>query len=79
VPRDLPSDGLHDDYAVTLNMMADSLESVRWEARVATDKATINGMSIADKEESLKLAADVVEFRANTTAEAITAAIAAAK
>ena len=71
IPENLPSDGLHDDFWVTLNMMAGDLNSVRWDALVAAGKATINGMSIADKEKSLKLAAEIVEFRANAAVTAI--------
>ncbi|MEX2270997.1 MAG: creatininase family protein [Vicinamibacterales bacterium] len=71
------SDGLHDDPVITLNMMAADPKSVRWEQRVKANKATINGVSIADRETSLATARKIVEFRANVTAEAIRKAIAA--
>jgi creatinine amidohydrolase/Fe(II)-dependent formamide hydrolase-like protein len=70
------SDGLHDDAVITLNMMLADPKSVRWEQRVKANKATINGVSIADREKSLAIARKIVEFRANVTAEAIKKAIA---
>ncbi len=71
------SDGLHDDPAITLNMMLADPNSVRWEQRAKANKATIDGVSIADKEKTLALARKLVEMRANVTAEAIRKAIAA--
>ena len=70
------SDGLHDDPIITLNMFYTDPKSVRYEERVAADKATIDGVSIADRVKSLELAREIVEFRANQTAAAITMAIA---
>jgi hypothetical protein len=70
------SDGLHDDAVITLNMMATDPRSVRWEQRVKAKKATINGVSIADKEKSLAIARKIVDFRATVTADAIRKAIA---
>ena len=69
-------DGLHDDPIITLNMFHTDPSSVRYEKRVAAGKATINGFSIADRVKSLKLARDIVDFRANQTATAIKRAIA---
>ena len=71
------SDGLHDDPAITLNMMVADLNSVRWEQRVKANKATIDGVSIADKEKSLEIARKIVEMRARVTAEVVAKAIAA--
>jgi len=73
---DAPSDGLHDDPAITMNMMVTDPESVRWSARVAAGKATIDGFSIADKEKTLEIGRRIVEMRATVTAEAIRKAIA---
>lgn len=77
VTPDQKSDGLHDDPAITLNMLIADPQSVRWDARVKANKATIDGVSIADKEKSLAIARKIVEFRANLTAEAIRKAAAA--
>ena len=71
------SDGLHDDPAITMNMMVADLNSVRWDARVKAKKATIDGVSIADKEKALALGRKIVEMRANATVEAIRKVIAA--
>ncbi|HSC27693.1 MAG TPA: creatininase family protein [Vicinamibacterales bacterium] len=73
---DAPSDGLHDDPGITLNMMVTDPESVRWSARVAAGKATIDGFSIADKEKALELGRRIVDMRATATASAIRRAIA---
>ena len=72
----MPDDGLHDNPAITLNMMLDDPRSVRWAARVATRQAVINGVSIADLGRSLELAKKVSDARAKRTADVIRARIA---
>ena len=69
-------DGLHDDPIIALNMFYTDPSSVRYAERVAAGKATINGVSIADRVKSLELAREIVDFRARHTVEAIKAAIA---
>ena len=64
----MPDDGLHDGAAITLNMMLDDPDSVRWAARVETRQATINGVSIADLGRSLEWARQVSDARARRTA-----------
>lgn len=71
------SDHLHDDPIITLNMLIDDPNSVRWEQRVKANKATIDGFSIADKKKSLELAKKIVDYRATQTITAIKKAIAA--
>ena len=73
----MPDDGLHDSPGITLNMMLTDPKSVRWEERVKAGKATINGVSIADKAKALEWAKAIVEARATRTAELIKKAIAA--
>lgn len=70
------SDNLHDDAIITLNMFIDDPNSVRYDARVAKNLATINGVSIADRAKATALAKKIVDFRAETTIEAINKAIA---
>jgi creatinine amidohydrolase len=70
------SDGLHDDPVITLNMFVTDPRSVRWEERVKAGKATIDGVSIADRKKNLELARQIVEFRTTTTIDAIKKAIA---
>jgi creatinine amidohydrolase/Fe(II)-dependent formamide hydrolase-like protein len=70
------SDGLHDDPIITMNMMVTDPNSVRWEQRVKAKKATINGVSIADKAKALALGKRIVDYRADITATKIKEAIA---
>jgi creatinine amidohydrolase/Fe(II)-dependent formamide hydrolase-like protein len=69
-------DNLHDDPGITMNMMVADLSSVRWDARVKAGKATINGVSIADKGKALEIGRKIVEMRATNTVAAIRKAIA---
>lgn len=71
----MPSDGLHDDPGITMNMMVTDPNSVRWEQRVKAGKATINGVSIADKAKALEIGKKIVEMRATNTVAAIKKAI----
>ena len=73
------SDNMHDDPIITLNMFIDDPNSVRFNERVKAGKATINGVSVADKVKNTALAKQIVEFRATKTIEAINKAIAAKK
>ncbi|MEX2660966.1 MAG: creatininase family protein [Vicinamibacterales bacterium] len=73
---DQKKDGLHDDPAITLNMMVADPNSVRWEQRVKAGKATIDGVSIADKEKALAAGRKIVEMRTDVTVEAIRKTIA---
>ncbi len=61
--EDSPRDGLHDSPGITLNMMLDDPSSVRWDARVKTGQAVINGFSIADLGKSLELAREIADAR----------------
>ena len=73
---DGPSDSLHDDPGITLNMFVTDPNSVRYDARVKAGMATINGVSIADKAKNLELGRKIVEMRATNTVAAIKKAIA---
>jgi creatinine amidohydrolase/Fe(II)-dependent formamide hydrolase-like protein len=70
------SDNMHDDPIITLNMFASDPSSVRYEERVKAGKATINGVSVADKNKNTQLAKEIVDFRAAWTVDAIKKAIA---
>ncbi len=69
-------DNLHDDAIITLNMFIDDPQSVRYDERVRAGKATINGVSIADRQKNAELARQIVEYRATVTVNAINKAIA---
>jgi creatinine amidohydrolase len=73
---DGPSDNMHDDPGITLNMFVADPNSVRYDARVKAGKATINGVSIADKAKNLELGKKIVDMRATNTVAAIKKAIA---
>jgi creatinine amidohydrolase/Fe(II)-dependent formamide hydrolase-like protein len=70
-------DGIHDDPASTFLMMLADPASVRWGPRVKAGKATIDGVSIADKARALEWGNKLLEYRASVTAEAITKALGA--
>ncbi len=70
------NEGMHDDPIITLNMFHDDPFSVRFDERVAAGKASINGVSIEDRVESLERAREIVAFRATHTVAAIRKAIA---
>jgi creatinine amidohydrolase len=65
------SEGMHDDPIITLNMLIDDPNSVRYDARVKAGKASINGVSIADRAKAMEAAKKIVEFRATQTIAAI--------
>ena len=71
IPADTKSDGLHDDPVITLNMMVTDPYSVRWAERVKAGKASIDGVSIADKDKAIAAGKQIVDFRATVTADAI--------
>jgi creatinine amidohydrolase/Fe(II)-dependent formamide hydrolase-like protein len=72
---DGPRDNLHDDPGITLNMLVTDPSSVRFDQRVKAGKATIDGVSIADRAKSLELGKKIVDMRATNTVAAIRKAI----
>jgi len=58
-------------------MMANDPKIVRYDERVAADKATINGIAIAPKEKTIEMGKKIVEFRAGVAVDAIKKALAA--
>lgn len=77
VQKEGVSDGLHDDATVGLIMMLTDPDTLRWSARVKAGKASIDGVSLADREQVIKWGQKLVDYRATVTAEAINKAIAA--
>jgi len=67
----MPSDNIHDDPGITLNMMLDDVNSVRWSERVATRQATINGVDISNLPQALGWAEQIADARAERTARVI--------
>ena len=68
-------DGYHDFYWITALMMVTDPSAVRYEQRVKAGKATINGVSIAPKEETIEVGEKLTRFRVDQTVKAIKAAI----
>jgi creatinine amidohydrolase/Fe(II)-dependent formamide hydrolase-like protein len=75
-PPNRRTDGLHDDPAIALNMFITDPKSIRFDERVKAGKATIDGVSLADKAKNTEIAKKIVEFRAQATVAAIQKAIA---
>ena len=73
------SDNLHDDAIIALNMFMTDPKSIRYEERVKAGKASINGISLADRKKNLEMGRAIVDFRATYTADAIKKVIAANK
>ena len=70
------SDSLHDDPVITLNMFMADPKSVRYDERVKAGKAKINGVDLSDRNQAMAWGKQIVEFRAQYTADAIKKAIA---
>jgi creatinine amidohydrolase/Fe(II)-dependent formamide hydrolase-like protein len=77
IPEKINADGIHDEYGLTAVMMAYDPKTVRYDERVAANKATINGVSIVPKEKTIEMGRKIVEFRATVAVEAIRKALAA--
>jgi creatinine amidohydrolase/Fe(II)-dependent formamide hydrolase-like protein len=65
------SDGTHDDFVITSIMLASDPNTVRWQQRVDRNLATINGLSIADREKTAEIGRRLLKYRVDTTVEAI--------
>ena len=73
------SDGFHDDFVITSIMMVEHPAMVRHAQRVAAGRASINGVSIADMEQTVETGRKLLGFRVDRTVEAIRAAVAGSK
>jgi creatinine amidohydrolase/Fe(II)-dependent formamide hydrolase-like protein len=69
------SDGFHDDFVITAIMMTQDPVTVRWAERMKADKASINAVSIADKDKTVEIGKKILKFRVDSTVAAIKAAI----
>jgi creatinine amidohydrolase/Fe(II)-dependent formamide hydrolase-like protein len=68
-------EGLHDDFAVTAQMMAVDPTTVRMKQRLAADKFRINGIELAPAEKTVAWGKKIIDFRAETTVKAIRKAL----
>jgi creatinine amidohydrolase len=71
------SEGLHDDFAITAQMMTVDPTSVRMKQRIKADKFRINGIELAPAEKTIELGKKIVDLRAEATVKAIKEATAA--
>jgi hypothetical protein len=69
------SEGLHDDFAVTAQMMVVDPTTVRMKQRLAADKFRINGIELAPAEKTVAWGKKIIDFRAETTVKAIRKAL----
>jgi creatinine amidohydrolase/Fe(II)-dependent formamide hydrolase-like protein len=70
------NEGLHDDYVITAMMMTIDPDTVRYNERLAVGKATINGLSIANKAETIAIGKQLLQFRIEQATTAIKKALA---
>ena len=68
-------DGYHDDIWVTAMMMVTDPEQVRYQQRVEAGLASINGVAITPLVDTIQLGREMIQFRAQYTAEAIRRAL----
>src|SRR5262249_12447183 len=71
-------EGLHDDFAITAQMMVVDPASVRMKQRVAAGKFRINGVELAPAEHTIESCKKIIDYRADVSAQAIRKAIAKA-
>lgn len=72
-------DGFHDLFRVTAIMMVTDPALVRYGERVEAGLASINGVSIAPKEETIETGRRLIDFLAGYTADLIRDAVAASR
>ena len=70
------AENLHDDPIISLNIFADDPHAIRLDERIKAGKASINGVSLADKKKNAALAKQIIDFRATTTITAMEKAVA---
>ena len=64
-------EGLHDDFAITAQMMVVDPTTVRMKQRMAADKFRINGVELAPAEKTIAWGKKIIDFRADATVKAI--------
>jgi len=64
-------EGLHDDFAITAQMMAVDPATVRMKQRVSAGKFRINGVELAPAEKTIEWGKRIIDYRAEVTVQAI--------
>ena len=75
IDEDPRLEGLHDDYYITTIIMNDDPRHVRFDERVAADKASINDISILPLEKAMWHGRQLIDFRTEATVAAMRAAV----
>ena len=65
------SEGIHDEYGLSAVMMAFDPKIIRFDERVSSSKATINGIALTPKDKTIENGKKIVEFRATVAVDAI--------
>ena len=68
-------EGLHDDLAITAQMMVVDPATVRMKQRIAANKFRINGVELAPAEKTIDWGKKIIDYRAEVTVQAIRKAI----
>ncbi len=68
-------EGLHDDFAITAQMMAVDPAMVRMKQRVAANKFRINGVELSPAEKTIDWGKKIIDYRAEVTVRAIRKAV----
>jgi creatinine amidohydrolase len=64
-------EGLHDDFAMSAQLMAVDPRTVRMEQRIKAANFRINGVELAPAEKTIELGRKIVAYRAEQTVKAI--------
>lgn len=64
-------EGIHDDYAITAQMMVVDPTTVRMKERIAGGKFSINGVPLSPPEKTIAMGRKIVAYRAEVTVAAI--------
>jgi creatinine amidohydrolase/Fe(II)-dependent formamide hydrolase-like protein len=72
-------EGVHDDFAITAQMMVVDPSTVRMRQRMAAGNFRINGVELAPAQKTIEWGKKIVDYRAAVTIQALRKAIEAAK
>ena len=68
------NEGIHDDFAITAQMMAVDPTTVRMKERIKANKFRINGVELAPAEKTVEWGKKIIAYRAEAAVKAIRAA-----
>jgi creatinine amidohydrolase len=65
------NEGLHDDFAMSAQLLAVDPRTIRMEQRIKANKFRINGVDLAPAEKTIAWGRKIIEYRADQTVKAI--------